>query len=137
LRAAPSVPRCGNWHKPAKNAAFARLRQRNTARQFSCIRFELRSLPAVLQVKANTETPRSEEVDMTRRDQELLDRQLRGLGIQPRHDGAMIMAIVAIFLAGMFLGNLRSEAGQTVHFSATETAQSAPSGSNPVLTVLR
>jgi hypothetical protein len=88
-------------------------------------------------VKAKTETSRSDEVDMTRRDQELLDRQLRGLCIEPRHDGAMIMAIVAIFLTGMFLGNLRSEAGQTVHFSVTETALSAPSGSNPVLAVLR
>jgi hypothetical protein len=86
-------------------------------------------------VKANTDTPRSEEVDMTRRDQELLDRQLRGLCIQPRHDGTMILAIVAIFLAGMFLGNLRSEAREPVHFNATETALSAPSGSS--LTVLR
>ena len=48
---------------------------------------------------------------MTRRDQELLDRQLRGLHIQPRRDGTMILAIVAVFLAGIFLGNLRSEAG--------------------------
>jgi hypothetical protein len=86
-------------------------------------------------VKANTDTPHSEEVDMTRRDQELLDRQLRGLCIQPRHDGTMILAIVAIFLAGIFLGNLRSEAGEPVHFNTTETALSAPSGSN--LTVLR
>jgi len=30
---------------------------------------------------------------------------------------------------------LRSEAGETVHFNATETALSAPGGSNP--TVLR
>jgi hypothetical protein len=72
---------------------------------------------------------------MTRRDQELLDRQLRGLCIQPRHDGTMILAIVAIFLAGIFLGNLRSQAGETARFTATETALSAPSGSNP--TVLR
>jgi hypothetical protein len=72
---------------------------------------------------------------MTRRDQELLDRQLRGLCIQPRRDGTMILAIVAIFLAGMFLGNLRSQAGETVHFNATETALSAASGSN--LAVLR
>jgi hypothetical protein len=83
------------------------------------------------------DTPRSEEVDMTRRDQELLDRQLRGLCIPQRRDGTMILAIVAIFLAGIFLGNLRSEAGETVHFNATETALSAPSGSNPAPTVLR
>ena len=41
---------------------------------------------------------------MTRRDQELLDRQLRGLCIPQRRDGTMILAIVAIFLAGIFLG---------------------------------
>jgi hypothetical protein len=72
---------------------------------------------------------------MTRRDQELLDRQLRGLHIQPRHDGTMILAIVAIFLTGIFLGNLRSEAGETAHFNTIETALSALSGSN--LAVLR
>jgi len=33
---------------------------------------------------------------MTRRDQELLNRQLRGLHIQPRHNGTMILAIVAV-----------------------------------------
>ena len=72
---------------------------------------------------------------MTRRDQELLDRQLRGLHIPERHDGTMILAIVAIFLAGMFLGNLRSEAREPVHFNTIETTFSAASGSNP--TVLR
>jgi hypothetical protein len=84
-------------------------------------------------VKAKT----SQEVDMTRRDQELLDRQLRGLCIPERHDGAMILAIVAIFLAGMFLGNLRSQAGEMVHFNTIEAALSAPNGSNPALAVLR
>ena len=72
---------------------------------------------------------------MTRRDQELLDRQLRGLCIPERRDGTMILAIVMIFLAGIFLGNLRSEAREPVHFKAIETALSAASGSNP--TVLR
>jgi len=72
---------------------------------------------------------------MTRRDQELLDRQLRGLHIQPRRNGTLMLAIVAVFLAGICLGSLRSEAGETVHFNATETALSAPGGSNP--TVLR
>jgi hypothetical protein len=86
-------------------------------------------------VKANTKTPRSEEVDMTRRDQELLDRQLRGLCIPERRDGTMILAIVVIFLAGIFLGNLRSEAREPVHFNTIATALSAASGTNP--TVLR
>ena len=74
---------------------------------------------------------------MTRRDQELLDRQLRGLCIPQRRDGTMILAIVAIFLAGIFLGNLRSQAGEMVHFKTMEAALSAPSASSPTLTVLR
>ena len=74
---------------------------------------------------------------MTRRDQELLDRQLRGLDIPPRHDGMMILAIVAIFLAGLFLGNLRSEARGPVHFNTIETALAAPSGSDRTPSVLR
>lgn len=72
---------------------------------------------------------------MTRRDQELLDRQLRGLCIPQRRDGTMILAIVVIFLAGILLGNLRSAAGEPVHFNSIETALSAPVGSIP--TVLR
>jgi hypothetical protein len=72
---------------------------------------------------------------MTRRDQELLDRQLRGLCIQPPPTGTMILAIVAVFVAGLFLGNLRSQAGETVHFNPIATALSAPGASSP--TVLR
>jgi hypothetical protein len=74
---------------------------------------------------------------MTRRDQELLDRQLRGLCIPQRRDGTMILAIVVIFLAGIFLGNLRSQAGEMVHFNTMEAAFSAPTASNPMLTVSR
>jgi hypothetical protein len=74
---------------------------------------------------------------MTRRDQELLDRQLRGLCIPQRRDGTMILAIVVIFLAGIFLGNLRSEASEPVHFDIVGTTLSGPSGLNPVLTALR
>ncbi len=74
---------------------------------------------------------------MTRRDQELLDRQLRGLCNEPRRDGTMILAIIAIFLAGMFLGNLRSEAREPVHLNTIEAAFSAASGSDQTPTVLR
>jgi hypothetical protein len=49
----------------------------------------------------------------------------------------MILAIMAVFVAGLFLGNLRSEAREPVHFDTVETALSAPSGPNPALTVLR
>jgi hypothetical protein len=74
---------------------------------------------------------------MTRRDQELLDRQLRGLCIQPPPTGTMILAIVAVFVAGLFLGNLRSQPREPVHFDTIETALAAPSGLNPAVTVLR
>jgi hypothetical protein len=68
---------------------------------------------------------------MTRRDQALLDRQLRGLHIPERHDGTMIMAIVIIFLAGLFLGNLRSKAGETAHFNTGEISLSVWNAVSP------
>ena len=74
---------------------------------------------------------------MTRRDQELLDRHLRGLCIQPPPTGTMILAIMAVFVAGLFLGNVRSEVREPVHFDTIETALSASSGLNPALTALR
>jgi hypothetical protein len=66
-----------------------------------------------------------------------LDRQLRGLCIQPPPTGTMILAIMAVFVAGLFLGNVRSEAREPVHFDTIETALSAPSGLSPTLTILR
>jgi hypothetical protein len=42
---------------------------------------------------------------MNRRDQELLDRQLH---IAPRHDGIMMLAILAVFLTGMAIGGFVS-----------------------------
>ena len=45
------------------------------------------------------------------------------------------LAIVAVFVAGLFLGNLRSQAGETAHFNPIATALSAPGASSP--TVLR
>ena len=41
---------------------------------------------------------------MNRRDQGLLDKQLSSLHLTPRHDGVMIMAILAVFLVGMTAG---------------------------------
>jgi hypothetical protein len=70
---------------------------------------------------------------MTRRDQELLDRQLRGLCIKSPPTGTMLLAIMAVFVAGLFLGNLRSEAREPVPFDSIETALSAPGGSNPTV----
>jgi hypothetical protein len=42
---------------------------------------------------------------MDQRDQELLDKQLRGLR-PPRNDGVMILMVVAVFFAGMTLGGV-------------------------------
>lgn len=44
------------------------------------------------------------DVSMTRREQELLDKQLRSLSPSPRNDGLMIFAIGAAFVVGISLG---------------------------------
>ena len=67
---------------------------------------------------------------MTPRDQELLERQLRGLCIPPRRDGAMILVIVAMFVAGIFLGSLRSDTRDQVRFNTMAAALSAAIGSS-------
>jgi hypothetical protein len=41
---------------------------------------------------------------MNDRDQELLGKQLHGLQPSPRNDGVMILAILAVFFAGIALG---------------------------------
>jgi hypothetical protein len=45
---------------------------------------------------------------MDQRDQELLDKQLRGLNLSPRNDGVMVLAILVVFFAGMTLGGFVS-----------------------------
>ena len=42
---------------------------------------------------------------MEQRDWELLDKQMRGLS-PPRNDAIMVLTLVAVFFAGMALGNL-------------------------------
>jgi hypothetical protein len=44
---------------------------------------------------------------MDRRDQELLDKQMRRL-TPPRNDGVIAMMLAAMFLVGMTLGNVLS-----------------------------
>ena len=41
---------------------------------------------------------------MTRRDQELLDKQLHAVYVAPRSDGVLMLAILAVFCAGIALG---------------------------------
>jgi hypothetical protein len=45
---------------------------------------------------------------MDRRDQELLDKQMRRL-TPPRNDGVIAMMLAAMFLVGMTLGSVLSE----------------------------
>ncbi len=42
--------------------------------------------------------------EMNRRDEELLDKQMRRFSPAPRRDGTMMLALVAVFLAGMTVG---------------------------------
>lgn len=42
---------------------------------------------------------------MNRRDQELLDKQLHAIYVPPRNDGVLMLAVVAVFLAGITLGS--------------------------------
>lgn len=45
---------------------------------------------------------------MNRRDRELLDKQLHGLTVAPRSDVALILAILAVFFAGITFGGFLS-----------------------------
>jgi hypothetical protein len=47
-----------------------------------------------------------QEPAMTRRDQELLDRQLRAMCAPRRRDGIIMLTIASLFAGGLFLGNL-------------------------------
>ena len=44
---------------------------------------------------------------MDRRDQELLDKQLKRFQPPPRRGGLMVLAVVGVFLAGMTVGNFQ------------------------------
>jgi hypothetical protein len=41
---------------------------------------------------------------MDRRDQELLDKQLHAIYVAPRSDGVLILAVLAVFFAGITIG---------------------------------
>jgi hypothetical protein len=71
---------------------------------------------------------------MNQRDQELLDKQLRHLNPYPRNDGVMMLAIVAVFFAGMALGNfLFAYEGQPLQIASNDAmlATSVPNGTPP------
>jgi hypothetical protein len=68
---------------------------------------------------------------MDQRDQELLDKQLRQLNPSPRSDSVMMLAILAVFFAGVVIGGFlfayKSEPLQIALNDAT-TATSVPNG---------
>jgi hypothetical protein len=41
---------------------------------------------------------------MNRRDKELLDKQLHAIYVPPRNDGVLMLAVLAVFFAGIALG---------------------------------
>ena len=49
---------------------------------------------------------------MTRRDQELLERQLWGVSSRSPQNGTIILTIVAVFLAGIGIGDIVSKTKQ-------------------------
>jgi sugar (pentulose or hexulose) kinase len=71
---------------------------------------------------------------MDQRDQELLDKQLRHLNPYPRSDSVMMLAILAVFFAGMALGSfLFASEGQPLQIASNDamTATSVPNGTPP------
>ena len=56
---------------------------------------------------------------MTRREQELLDKQLWGVSSKSPQDGMIILIIVALFLVGMGIGDIVSKTKQAnTHYVA-------------------
>ena len=56
---------------------------------------------------------------MTRREQELLEKQLWGVSSRSPQDGMIILMIVAVFLVGMGIGDIVSKTKQAnTHYAA-------------------
>ena len=49
---------------------------------------------------------------MTKHDQELLEKQLWGVSSRPSQNGTIILTIVAVFLAGIGIGDILSKSKQ-------------------------
>jgi len=74
---------------------------------------------------------------MNQREQKLLDRQLHGLYLPPHRDGTIILAILAVFIVGLFVGSLLSGPSEQMQTAANEPAMSLPSGSSPAHSTFR
>ncbi len=74
---------------------------------------------------------------MDRRDQELLDKQLRHLELVPRNDGIVMLTLTSVFFAGMAIGGflyaytgapLRAPAQHNQQLALNEVPIFAPQG---------
>jgi hypothetical protein len=73
---------------------------------------------------------------MDRRDQELLEKQLRRLN-PPRSDGVMILAILAVFFAGMALGGfLFAYKSEPMQIASNDATPAIPFPNGAPLTTL-
>jgi hypothetical protein len=71
---------------------------------------------------------------MNKRDQKLLDKQLRAVSPPSRHDGVVMIAIVGMFLAGMTFGSLLSApAEKPIQLAASASTPLAPNGAPPIM----
>jgi hypothetical protein len=60
---------------------------------------------------------------MDRRDQELLEKQLHSIYVAPRSDGVLMLAVLAVFFAGIALGGfLYAYTGEPLRLAANDTA---------------
>jgi hypothetical protein len=71
---------------------------------------------------------------MDQRDQELLNKQLRGLS-PPRNDGVMILMVVAVFFAGMTLGGILFAREKSMRIASNEATAAIflPNGAPPIM----
>jgi len=66
---------------------------------------------------------------MDKRDRELLDKQLWGVGPSPQHSGIIIIGSITVFLIGVGIGDILSKTKQAntpppnINFAAVSSAQ--------------
>ncbi len=69
---------------------------------------------------------------MNRRDRELLDKQLHAIYVAPRNEGVLMLAVLAVFFAGITLGGfLYAYTSEPVQFAANTAT---PAMSIPLIT---
>ena len=74
---------------------------------------------------------------MTRRDQQLLGRQLSHLHIPQRHDGALMLTMTALFVAGLLLGDWHATTAEVKLQQSQDLTVAALSGTVPASALVR